>query len=91
MGRPQDNPEQYGGSSPVNQTNGLAGKLMLVHGTGDDNVHFANTSEVINKLILSGKYPSDVVIFPGRGHPIGDRAARIQLFERITAFFMNNL
>src|SRR3984885_5906577 len=91
MGRPQNNPEQYEGSSPVNQTNELTGKLMLAHGTGDDNVHFANTSEVINKLILSGKYPSDVVIFPGRGHPIGDQPARIQLFERITEFFMNNL
>ena len=91
MGRPQDNATQYDDSAPANHTNGLAGKLMLVHGTGDDNVHFANTSEVINKLILSGKYPADVLIFPGRGHPIGDRPARIQLFERITAFFMNNL
>ena len=91
MGRPQDNPAQYQDSSPVNQTNGLTGKLMLAHGTGDDNVHFANTSEVINKLIQSGKYPTDLAIFPGRGHPIGDRPARIQLFDRITLFFMNNL
>lgn len=91
MGRPKDNPEQYDGSSPVNQTNGLTGKLMLVHGTGDDNVHFANTSEVINKLILNGKYPAAVLLFPGRGHPIADRPARIQLFQRITEFFMNNL
>jgi dipeptidyl-peptidase-4 len=64
---------------------------MLAHGTGDDNVHFANTSEVINELIQNGKYPADLAIFPGRGHPIADRPARIQLFEQITQFFMNNL
>ncbi len=91
MGRPQDNPDVYDNSSPVNQAAGLKAKLMLAHGTGDDNVHFANTSEVLNALILHQNYPADVMIFPGRGHPIGDRPARIQLFERITQFLLNNL
>jgi len=91
MGRPQDNPDAYDNSSPVNQAAGLKAKLMLAHGTGDDNVHFANTSEVLNALILHQNYPADVMIFPGRGHPIGDRPARIQLFERITQFLLNNL
>jgi len=91
MGRPQDNPTGYQESSPANQTFHLKGKLMLAHGTGDDNVHFANTSEVINEMIQNGKYPADLAIFPGRGHPIGDRPARIQLFDQITQFFMNNL
>jgi dipeptidyl-peptidase-4 len=91
MGRPQEDSAGYQESSPVNQAAGLKGKLMLAHGTGDDNVHFANTSEVINELIENGKYPADLAIFPGRGHPIADRPARIQLFEQITQFFMNNL
>jgi dipeptidyl-peptidase-4 len=91
MGRPQDEGAAYQESSPVNQARNLTGKLMLAHGTGDDNVHFANTSEVINELIQNGKYPTDLAIFPGRGHPIGDRPARIQLFEQITQFFLNNL
>ncbi len=91
MGRPQDNPAGYTNSSPVNKAASLQGKLMLAHGTGDDNVHFANTSEMINALIAAGRYPADVMIFPGRGHPISDRSARIQLFERITNFFLNNL
>ncbi len=64
---------------------------MLAHGTGDDNVHFANTSEVLNQMIDNGRYPAGVMIFPGRGHPIGDAPARIQLFERITEFFLKNL
>lgn len=91
MGRPQDNEEGYADSSPINQAARLKGKLMIAHGTGDDNVHFANTSEVLNELILGGRYPADVMIFPGRGHSIGDRPARIQLFERMTEFFLNNL
>jgi dipeptidyl-peptidase-4 len=91
MGRPQDNPEGYQKGSPVNQAANLKGALLLAHGTGDDNVHFSNTTEVINKLILAGRYPADVVIFPGRGHSISDRLSRIQLFQRITDFFLKNL
>src|SRR5579863_3748934 len=91
MGRPQDNSEAYKNSSPVNQIAGLKGKLMLAHGTGDDNVHFENTSEVLNELIAHGNYPSEVMIFPGRGHAISDSPARIELFQRITEFLLKNL
>jgi dipeptidyl-peptidase 4 len=91
MGKPQDNATAYQNSSTVNQADRLKGPLLLAHGTGDDNVHFANTSEVINELILAGRYPADVVIFPGRGHSISDMPARIQLFNRLTDFFMKNL
>ncbi|HKV05496.1 MAG TPA: DPP IV N-terminal domain-containing protein [Candidatus Acidoferrales bacterium] len=91
MGRPQDNPRGYENSSPVNQAARLRGKLMVVHATGDDNVHFANTSELINELILAGKYPSSLQIFPGRGHSIADLPARIELYRGITDFLLNNL
>jgi dipeptidyl-peptidase-4 len=91
MGRPQDNAEGYKNSSPVNQASNLKGKLMIAHGTGDDNVHFANTSEVLNELIEGNRYPAKLMMFPGRGHPIGDPPARIQLFEGITEFIVNNL
>ena len=91
MGRPQDNPEGYKEASPGYDSAKLKGQLMLAHGTGDDNVHFANTAEVLNQMIENGRYPAALMIFPGRGHPIGDAAARIQLFERITEFFLKNL
>jgi dipeptidyl-peptidase 4 len=91
MGRPQDESEAYKNSSPVNQIASLKGKLMLAHGTGDDNVHFANTSEVLNELIAHGSYPADVMIFPGRGHSISDTPGRIELFDRIAEFFLKNL
>jgi dipeptidyl-peptidase-4 len=91
MGRPQENPDGYKNSSPVNQASNLRGKLMLVHATGDDNVHFVNTSELINTLIDSNRYPAQLMIFPGRGHSISDWRSRIQLFERMTEFLLNNL
>jgi len=91
MGTPQDNPEGYRDSSPVNAASSLSGKLMMVHGTGDDNVHFANTSEMINELIDSQRYPANLMVFPGRGHPISDHNARVELFEGITRFLLDNL
>jgi dipeptidyl-peptidase-4 len=91
MGRPQDNAESYTNSSPVNQAAKMKGKLMLAHGTGDDNVHFANTIELLNAFLDSSHYPDQLMIFPGRGHGIGDPAAAIQLYKRVTEFLLNNL
>ncbi|MGA8144786.1 MAG: DPP IV N-terminal domain-containing protein [Candidatus Acidiferrales bacterium] len=91
MGRPQDNSEGYRQASPGYDSAKLKGQLLLAHGTGDDNVHFENTAEVLNQMIDNGRYPAALMIFPGRGHPIGDARARIQLFERMTEFFLKNL
>jgi dipeptidyl-peptidase 4 len=91
MGRPQDNPEGYMDSSPVHHAGQLQAKLMIAHGTGDDNVHFANTTELINELILNGRYPDDLMILPGRGHGMTDWPARVQLYQRITDFLIRNL
>jgi dipeptidyl-peptidase-4 len=91
MGRPQDNAKGYDNSSPVNETAKLKGELLLAHGTGDDNVHFANTTEVLNKLILQGTYATDLVILPGRGHGMSDTPARIELYKEITKFFLDGL
>ncbi len=90
MSLPKDNAAGYHDSSPANFTQNLKGRLMVAHGTGDDNVHFANTALLLNKFIEAEKYP-ELMIFPGRGHPIGDRAAQIDLFNRIEQFLLNNL
>ena len=90
MGLPKDNEEGYRDSSPANFTQNLKGRLMVAHGTGDDNVHFANTALILNKFIDADEYP-ELMIFPGRGHPIGDRAAQVDLFNRIEQFLLNNL
>lgn len=91
MGLPQDNPTGYYDSSPINQAQNLQGKLFIAHGTGDDNVHFANTAELLKQFIAAGRYPDDLFIVPGRGHSMSDRAARIELFQKMTEFFENNL
>jgi dipeptidyl-peptidase-4 len=91
MGLPQDNVSGYYQSSPVNQTGFLKGKLFIAHGTGDDNVHFVNTAELLNRFISLGRYPDDLVIVPGRGHSVADRAGRIAIFRELTSFFEHNL
>jgi dipeptidyl-peptidase-4 len=90
MGLPQENPDGYKNSSPVNHANQLKGKLLIAHGTGDDNVHFGNTAALADRLIEADKY-AEIAIYPGRGHPISDPPARIQLFQRVTKFFLENL
>ena len=90
MGLPQENEENYRKSSPITQAGGLEGKLLIAHGTGDDNVHFANTLTLINQLIEKKKYV-EVMPFPGRGHGVSDSAARIVLMNRVTQYFLKNL
>jgi dipeptidyl-peptidase-4 len=84
------NDEYYQESSPIEKASQLKGKLLIAHGTGDDNVHFANTLALINDLIEEGKYV-EVLPFPGRGHGVSDPAARKLLFEHVTQFFLDNL
>ena len=84
------NEEYYQESSPIQKAGQLKGKLLIAHGTGDDNVHFANTLALLDALIEDGKYV-EVMPFPGRGHGISDLPARRLLMERVTRFFLDNL
>ena len=90
IGLLQQNEEFYQASSPIEKVKQLRGKLLIAHGTGDDNVHFANTLALINELIENGKYV-EVLPFPGRGHGVTDAPARRLLMERVTRFFLDNL
>src|SRR5467141_3372831 len=90
LGLPQKNEKGYQDSSPVKYASQLKGKLLIAHGAGDDNVHFANTLSVINDLIEAGKYV-EVLAFPGRGHGVSDPPARRVLMRRVTQFFLDNL
>lgn len=90
LGLPQQNQKGYEDSSPVKYAGQLKGKLLIAHGAGDDNVHYANTLSVINALIDAGKYV-EVLAFPGRGHGVSDPPARRVLMQRVTQFFLDNL
>jgi len=90
LGLLPQNEHGYRESSPVDKVAGLKGKLLIAHGTGDDNVHFANTLSLLNELIETGKYV-EVMPFPGRGHGVSDPPARKVLMNRVTQFFLDNL
>ena len=90
LGLPQHNAKGYEDSSPLKYAAQLKGKLLIAHGTGDDNVHYANTLSVINRLIDAGQYV-EVLAFPGRGHGVSDPAARRVLMHRVMQFFLDNL
>jgi len=90
MSRPQDNEDGYKKSAPATHAANLKGKLLIAHGTGDDNVHFANTVLMVEQFIRAGRY-AEVMFYPGRGHGISDPPARTHLFRRVTQFFLDNL
>jgi dipeptidyl-peptidase-4 len=93
MGTPAENPDGYRAGSPVTYAAQLQRPLLLVHGTGDDNVHFGNTTEFVDRLIGAGRYARWVrlLALPGRGHPISDRAAQLELYHAMLAFFEREL
>jgi dipeptidyl-peptidase-4 len=74
----------------VNEVAKLHGRLLLVHGTGDDNVHMANTIQFVQALIAADK-PYDLQLYPRKTHSIAGNEARTHLFERILAQFENYL
>lgn len=90
MKTPADNPEGYANFNLVNRAKDLSGRLMLVHGSGDDNVHPQNSWQFIDAMIAAGKR-FDVMIYPMRKHTIDDRPARRDLYTRMIEFWQRNL
>lgn len=90
MGMPQTNPQGYHGSSPVNFAANLRDDLLLVHGSGDDNVNFQNSLQFIEQLVEHDK-PFQLMIYPNRTHGISDRAARTHLFSLMENFWKREL
>jgi dipeptidyl-peptidase 4 len=69
MGLPQENAKGYHDGSPISFADGLQGHLLIIHGSGDDNVHFQGTERLVNKLIALGK-PFDFMDYPNRTHAL---------------------
>ncbi len=83
---PADNEAGYRDSSPVNQAGDLADALLILHGTGDDNVHWGNTLAFVEALYKAGK-PYDLQVYPNKTHSIAGKEARAHLYNRILAHF----
>ncbi len=87
---PQENAAGYDQNSPITHVNKLKGNLLLIHGTGDDNVHFQNTVELVDALISAGKQ-FETFYYPNRNHGIYGGNTSLHLYTMMTDFLMREL
>jgi dipeptidyl-peptidase-4 len=91
MGLPASNAEQYRLSSPITYARQLQGELLLVHGTGDDNVHYQGTERLVDELVRHDKQFT-LMAYPNRSHGIFERPnTRRHLYKLMTRFFLEKL
>ena len=92
LGLPKDNPKGYDNNSPLNFADRLQGNYLLIHGTGDDNVHFQNSAEMVEKLEEAGKQ-FEFRIYPNKNHSIYDNTGktRLNLYQLMTDFIFRKL
>lgn len=92
LGLPQDNAKGYDENSPLNFAERLQGNYLLIHGTGDDNVHFQNSAEMVEKLEEAGKQ-FEFRIYPNKNHSIYDNTGRtrLNLYQLMTDFILRKL
>ncbi|MEZ4703346.1 MAG: S9 family peptidase [Rhodothermales bacterium] len=91
MGLPQENPDGYRQGSPINFAEHLRGNLLLVHGTGDDNVHYQGSEALINKLVQANR-PFTMMAYPNRSHGIFEGPGTTRhLYELLTRYLKQNM
>lgn len=90
MRKPQDNPGGYDDNSPINHVDKLTGKYLLIHGTGDDNVHVQNSMDLVTALVKANKQ-FDMFLYPNKNHGIYGGNTRLHLYTMMTEFVLGNL
>ena len=91
MNTPQNNPEGYRKGSPISYAEGLKGNLLLIHGTGDDNVHYQNCEMLVNQLVKYGKLFSQLS-YPMRSHGIYEgEGTTLHLRKSMANYWLKNL
>lgn len=90
MRTPQENPSGYDLNSPLNYAHLLKGKYLLIHGSGDDNVHVQNSMRMIEALVQADKQ-FEWAIYPDKNHGIYGGNTSTHLFNKMTTFIENNL
>jgi dipeptidyl-peptidase-4 len=90
MQTPQENASGYDENSPINHVDKLKGKFLLIHGSGDDNVHVQNSMQMMEALIQANKQ-FDSQIYPDKNHGIYGGKTRVQLYTKMTNFIKENL
>ena len=90
MGLPQDG-DAYRLASPITFADGLHSRLLLVHGSGDDNVHYQGTERLVNRLVSLGK-PFDFMAYPNRSHCICEgRGTTLHIYSLLTRYLVEHL
>lgn len=90
MRTPQENPGGFDNNSPVNHVEKLSGSYMLVHGSGDDNVHLQHSMVMIDALVKANKQ-FDLMVYPDLDHGLRGTNSRLHLFTKMTDFLKKNL
>ena len=86
----EENEAGYEENSPVNFAHLLEGNYLIVHGMGDDNVHFQHTAEMVNALVRENKQ-FDTYFYPNRNHGISGGSTRLHLYQKMTDFLNEKL
>ena len=92
MRTPQENPKGYDDNSPINHTNKIKGKYLLIHGTADDNVHFQNATQMITALVKSN-IDFESAYYPNKNHGISGNLdnTSFHLWSKMTNWIVENL
>ncbi|MDR1859440.1 MAG: S9 family peptidase [Bacteroidales bacterium] len=90
MRTPRENPDGYRECTPFNYAAGLKGRLLIIHGSADDNVHLQNTVEMAEAFVQAD-VPFEMAVYTNRNHGIYGGATRLHLYKKMTRFFMENL
>lgn len=92
MRTPQENPTGYDDNSPLNFTNRIKGKYLIIHGTADDNVHFQNSTQMISALVKSN-IDFESAYYPNKNHGISGMAdnTTFHLWSKMTNWILTNL
>jgi dipeptidyl-peptidase-4 len=90
MQLPKDNADGYDLNSPINMVDKLKGNYLLIHGTGDDNVHFQNSVEMVEKLVENNK-TFQSAYYPNKNHGIYGGNTRLHLYNLMTNFILDKL
>lgn len=91
MGLPQENEEDYKQGSPITFAAQLKGRLLLVHGSGDDNVHYQGTERLVNALVAAGR-PFSMMVYPNRTHGIFEgEGTTVHVYSLLARYLTENL
>ncbi len=90
MGLPKENAEGYEKTSPINYVDKIKGNFLIIHGTGDDNVHFQNSIEMV-KAMVDKNISFESAYYPNKNHSIYGSNTRYHLYQKMTDFILKNL